>query len=331
VDLLSSRFVPVYFLILSLQLLTTTPQCIRVFAIAAAARISANPITTWKNFKKPGFWDPAKPSTYQKGSVPAKITWDDQFVGEVARTFKACKVFCWLPFFWLCYSQIDGNLGTVAAGMTLNGTPNDLIQNLDPITIIVLIPIFDKLVYPGLRRMGINFTPIKRIYTGFLVAALAMLYAAILQKFIYEKSPCHDNLPSECVGADGFPNPAPINVWVVSGPYILVGTAEIFASITSLEYAFTKAPKQMKSFVSAFAQFQIAVSAALNFALVQVNVENRFTWLFGSFAVTAVVGGTLFYLTFLKLDRDEAALNAIGTGDRAGFKDEHKVSEGDHA
>jgi hypothetical protein len=26
------------------------------------------------------------------------------------------------------YSQIDGNLGTVAAAMKLNGTPNDLIQ-----------------------------------------------------------------------------------------------------------------------------------------------------------------------------------------------------------
>jgi len=298
--------------------------------MAAGSRISANPVTTWKNFKKPGFWDAAKPSAYEKGTVPARITWDDQFVGEVARTFKACKVFCWFPFYWLCYSQIDGNLGTVAAGMTLNGTPNDLIQNLNPISIVVLIPFFDRVIYPALRRMGINFTPIKRIYAGFLVAGLAMLYSAILQKFIFEKSPCHDNQPSACETADGFPNPAPINVWVVSGPYILVGISEIFASITSLEYAFTKAPKQMKSFVMAFSQFQTAVSAALNFALVSVNVEERFTWLFGSFAVTAIVVGTLFYLTFMKLDRAEAALNVIGTGNRDGFKDSHEKPEDTH-
>ena len=214
--------------------------------------------------------------------------------------------------------------------MTLNGTPNDLIQNLNPISIVVLIPFFDKVVYPALRRMGIDFTPIKRIYAGFLVAGLAMLYSAILQKFVYEKSPCHDNQPSACVDADGFPNPAPINVWVVSGPYILVGISEIFASITSLEYAFTKAPKQMKSFVMAFSQFQTAVAAALNFALVSVNVEQRFTWLFGSFAVTAVVVGTLFYLTFMKLDRAEASLNVIGTGNRDGFKDSHEESEDPH-
>ncbi len=48
------------------------------------------------------------------------VTWDDQFVGEVVRTLKACQVFTALPFFYLCYSQIDGNLGTVAAGMKLD-------------------------------------------------------------------------------------------------------------------------------------------------------------------------------------------------------------------
>jgi len=77
----------------------------------------------------------------------------------------------------------------------------------------------------------------------------------------------------------------------------------------------------------AFSQFQIAVAAALNFALTSVNIEERFTWLFGSFAVTAVVVGTLFYLTFLKLDRAEAVLNTVGTGDRDGFTDSHKKPE----
>ena len=69
--------------------------------------------------------------------MPAGITWDEEFVGEVDRTVKACKVFLFFPIYWLCYSQINGNLGTMAASMRLNGTPNDLIQNLDPIFIIV--------------------------------------------------------------------------------------------------------------------------------------------------------------------------------------------------
>ena len=57
----------------------------------------------------------------------------------------------------------------------------------------------------------------------------------------------------------------------------------------------------MKSVVTAFAQFQTAVSSALNFALVAVNVEPKFTWLFGLFAITAWVTGTIFFLTYVFL------------------------------
>ncbi|KAG8781844.1 hypothetical protein FRC20_006308 [Serendipita sp. 405] len=307
---------------------TTPPRgsvlldCLRVIKMASKGRWSINPARTYRNFKAPDFWDSAKPSYYTDADRPAKLHWDDEFVGEVGRTIQACLVLLYFPIFWLCYSQIDGNLATVAAGMRLDGSPNDLIQNLNPLTLIIFIPIFDKLIYPGMRKLGWNFTPIKRIFVGFLTVGLAMVYAAVLQHFIYAKSPCHDNLPSECETLEEYPNPAPINVWVVSGPYILVGIAEIFASITSLEYAFTKAPKRMKSVVTAFAQFQSALSAALNFALTSLNVENRFTWLFGSFAVAAWITGFVFFWSFFKLDQQEAELNQIGLGERRGYDDE---------
>ena len=136
-------------------------------------------------------------------------------------------------------------------------------RNINPIAIILMIPVFDYVIYPALRSVGINYTPIKRIYTGFLVCGVALLYSAVLQKFVYKESPCHNNHPAgtftftfkllgvgaglrfsrlrpACLGAGGFPNPAPINVWVISGPYILVGVSEILTVITSLEYAFTK-------------------------------------------------------------------------------------------
>ncbi|KAJ3567978.1 hypothetical protein NP233_g6016 [Leucocoprinus birnbaumii] len=298
-------------------------ETFRVIGLALGPRWSLNPITTIRNIRAPDFWDPAKPSFYEAGKVPAKITWDDEFVGEVGRTLNACNVFFFFPFYWLCYSQIDGNLGTMAAAMTLHGTPNDLIQNLNPISIIIMIPIFDYVIYPFLRRRGINFSPIKRIYAGFLVAGLAMVYAAVLQHYLFKMSPCHDNEPSECLDpVSGNPLPAPINVWVVSGPYILVGMSEIFASITSLEYAFTKAPKRMRSVVMALSQFQNALSSALNFALISVNVEPKFAWLFGSFAVTVWVIGTIFFIVFRDLDRREAELNQIGVGERKGFSDE---------
>ncbi|KAJ7650152.1 peptide/h+ symporter protein [Roridomyces roridus] len=293
----------------------------RVVTTCVSARWSWNPVALYKGMKADGFWDAAKPSTYGE-KLPAHITWDDEFVGEVHRTMSACKVFLFFPIYWLCYSQIDGNLGTVAAGMTLKGTPNDLIQNLNPISIIIMIPIFERGIYPLLRRYGINFTPLKRITAGFVVAGLAMVYAAVLEYYLYKTSPCSNHLPSECTSADGNPNASPINVWVSSGPYILVGMSEIFASITSLEYAYTKAPQRMKSVVMAFSQFQTALSSALNFALVDVNVEDKFQWLFASFGITSVITAGLFWWTFRDLDAQEIALNLIGTGEREGFKGE---------
>ncbi|KAJ6488434.1 peptide/h+ symporter protein [Mycena vulgaris] len=297
-------------------------ETFRVLGICLGANWTFNPVAMFRNMKSPTFWDPAQPASYKGGELPAKITWDDEFVGEVHRTMSACKVFLFFPIFWLCYSQIDGNLGTVAAGMTLHGTPNDLIQNLNPISIIIMIPIFERVLYPFLRSRGINFSPIKRIAAGFFVAGLAMVYSAVLEHYLYNTSPCGDHLPSECVGADKNPLASPINVWVVSGPYILVGIAEIFASITSLEYAYTKAPLRMKSVVMAFSQLQTALASALNFALVDVNVEDKFQWLFASFGIIATIFAGLFYWTFRDLDRAEIALNLIGTSERKGFAGE---------
>ena len=85
----------------------------------------------------------------------------------------------------------------------------------------------------------------------------------------------------------------------------------------------------MKSFVVAFSQFRSAFATALDFALVSVDVVYKFTWLFGSFAVIAVVIRTLSRLTFFKLSGAEAALNTADTGDRDGLADVHKP-EGAH-
>lgn len=309
------------------SVLLETIRCIR---LSLGPAWSVNPIRTFKNCQNVDFWKPSKPSTYGD-NVPAMITWDEQFVGEVARTVKACQIFLFMPFFWLCYSQVDGNLGTTAAGMTLNGTPNDLIQNLNPICIIIMVPIFDYGIYPFLRRRGIDFTPVKRMYTGFLVAGLAMVYASVLQSYIDKGSPCNGQgvAPSACEDENGEPYPANINVWIVAGPYIMVGMAEIFASITSNEYAFTKAPVRMKSVVTAFSQFQNALSAILNFALVDVNTEEKFVWLYGSFAVVSWIIGTIFFTIFHRYDRQEHDLNAIGRGQREGFVDENRTTQVD--
>src|SRR5579862_5211106 len=146
--------------------------------------------------------------------------------------------------------------------MQLHGIPNDIMQNIDPLTIIIFIPIFDRLIYPFLRKIGIPFRPITRITFGFLTGALAMAYAAIVQHLIYNAPPCY-NSPLKCDASDGGTLPNHIHVAVQTPAYLLIGVSEIFASITGLEYAFTKAPPSMKSFVSTPFAYLSTISIAL--------------------------------------------------------------------
>lgn len=125
--------------------------------------------------------------------------------------------------------------------MALHGMPNDEMQNIDPVVIIIFIPIMDKIVYPFLRKMGFPMYPITRITFGFILAALSMAVAAIIQHEIYIRGPGF-TMPGEN-------GPNNIHVAVQTPGYILLGLSEIFASVTGLEYAFTKAPASMKSFM----------------------------------------------------------------------------------
>jgi proton-dependent oligopeptide transporter, POT family len=86
----------------------------------------------------------------------------------------------------LAYNQLTNNLIAQASTMSTHGVPNDLLSNLDPIALIIVIPICDKIIYPFLRRRNINFSPIRRITLGFFTGSAAMIWAAVLQHYIYK-------------------------------------------------------------------------------------------------------------------------------------------------
>lgn len=200
------------------------------------------------------------------------------------------------------------NLTSQAATMKLGGVPNDIINNLNPFALIIFIPIFDQIVYPGLRKMGINFTPLKRITAGFCMAGAGMIVAAVTQHYIYKLGPCGDQA-NYCLEVKGeYTN---ISVWIQALTYILGGISEILASVTSLEYAYTKAPKNMRSLVQAVALFMNAISSAIGQAFVGLSVDPLLTWNYTLVALLAFIGGAGFWATNYKLDREEDAMNML--------------------
>jgi dipeptide/tripeptide permease len=53
----------------------------------------------------------------------------------------------------LTYNQLNNNLTSQAATMSTHGLPNDVLSNLDPLALIIFIPIFDIIV----RRFVVGF------------------------------------------------------------------------------------------------------------------------------------------------------------------------------
>lgn len=71
----------------------------RIYRQALQGRWSWNPARTWKNMTADDFWESAKPSNFRGEARPRWMTFDDQWVDEVARGFKACAVFLWFPIY----------------------------------------------------------------------------------------------------------------------------------------------------------------------------------------------------------------------------------------
>ncbi|KAI9820420.1 MAG: peptide transporter ptr2 [Thelocarpon impressellum] len=268
--------------------------------------------------------DAAKPSYQEEYGRKSATPWNDLFVEEIKRALVACKVFVFFPIYWVVYSQMLNNFISQAGTMELHGIPNDIMQNIDPLTIVIFIPIIDRFVYPGLRKVGIKFQPITRITWGFIMGSLAMAYAAIVQHLIYTSPPCY-NMPS----ADSCESGNKVHVAVQTPAYLLIGLSEIFASITGLEYAFTKAPPSMKSFVMSMFLLTNAFGSALGIALSPTAKDPKLIWMYTGLAVAAMVAAAVFWLVYRRYNETEDEMNELEKfGDKARPVDEVETTLG---
>ncbi|KAG5339839.1 hypothetical protein C0989_003348 [Termitomyces sp. Mn162] len=271
----------------------------RLWRYAAAGRWSLNPVKMYRQLTAPDFWENAKPSKLTS-EKPKWMTFDDQWVDEFLETFIA----------GLAYNQLNNNLTSQAATMSTHGLPNDVLSNLDPLALVIFIPICDLIIYPALRRGGLNFSALRKITAGFFAGSAAMIWAAVVQHYIYKTNPCHYSAAT-CKDANQNALVSPLNVWIQTGSYVLIAFSEIFASITGLEYAFTKAPGNMRSLVMAVYLFTSAIAAALSEAFVSLSSDPLLVWNYGVMAVLASVTGVIFWLHVRKLDAQEDRLNNL--------------------
>ncbi|OQE29832.1 hypothetical protein PENSTE_c002G03149 [Penicillium steckii] len=260
--------------------------------------------------------DAPKPSwQLEHNGNNSSVPWDDHFIDELKRALVACRVFAFYPIYWVVYGQFSSNFVTQAGQMNGHGIPNDLMQNFDPISIIVFIPLLETIVYPLMRRLKIPFRPINRIALGFVVASLAMMYAAIVQHLIYSSGPCYGSPLCDASKVDGSAQGNNIHIAIQTPAYMFIGISEIFASVSGLEYAYTKAPPSMKSFVQSMYLLTNAFGSALAEALTPAAFDPAIMWMFVGLACASFIAGIVFWIVFHHLNAQEDDMNALDAED----------------
>lgn len=152
-------------------------------------------------------------------------------VEAVKAVFDIAKLFAAISVFWALFDQHGSSwvIQAMKMDLTFMGIQFEAsqISAWNPIMVMGLIPLFSMGIYPMLDKMGLKTTPIRRMTWGMFVGAVAFAMVAVMQMMI-----------------DGG---AKLNVMWQFFPYLVMTMAEVMVSITGLEFAYTQAPRSMKS------------------------------------------------------------------------------------
>jgi len=155
-------------------------------------------------------------------------------------------------------------------------------QSVNPALVLLLIPVLLYGVFPALERRGITITPLRRMTVGMFLAAVSFVGSALIQRSID-------------ASGDG------VVPWLWQlVPYSIMTLAEVLVSATGLEFAYTQAPRRMKSTIMSFWMFTTTLGDVLVavVALLPALDAEEFFWLFAALMAGAAVIFmfiTLFY------------------------------------
>jgi len=169
-------------------------------------------------------------------------------------------VFAPVSVFWALYFQYGSKWTFQAEAMRRDVLGLELaaaqVTTLNAVCILTLIPVFSLFVYPWLERHGVRLTALRKMSAGMFVTVLSFVAAALVERALLE---------TQAAGA-----PPPHVGWQVP-QYVLMGVAEVLVSVTALEFAFSQAPKRMKSLVMGIWYVTIASGSILTAVVAALN------------------------------------------------------------
>ncbi|CZR50253.1 probable peptide transporter PTR2 [Phialocephala subalpina] len=267
----------------------------------------------FKNIIKGGFFEPAKPTNLALSSKPIDVPWNDAFVDDVKRAFQATGIFCFFPIQSINDNGLGGAESALTTMLTTNGVPNDVINNINSLSIIVGAPLLNYGLYPLLRNRNIHFGPIARITFGLFLSSIGGLGYTLLNYYAYKIGPCgHYGSSASCVDADGVSLVSSITIWYTAIPLGIGGISELFVNVPAYGLAYSMAPKNMRGLVSALNLLSSAFAYAFGLAFAGLIKDPYLTWDFGGPTIVGFVATVAFWWIYKDLDKAEYQLTQNG-------------------
>lgn len=116
------------------------------------------------------------------------------------------------------------------------------VQALNPVLILVMIPLFDQIIYPFLEYHRYSLRAVPRMVIGMILSAIAFLFSGLLQVAVDNRAASGD----------------PLSILWQIPQYVVITAGEIMFSITGLEFAYSQAPDSMKAVVQSAWLFTVS-------------------------------------------------------------------------
>ena len=208
----------------------------------------------------------------------------DAIVG-VRSVLRVLVLFALVTPFWSLFDQKASTWVLQADAMSKpSWFQSSQMQALNPALVMLLIPFNNIVLYPALRRVGYEVTPLRKMTAGIAFAGVAWIVVGAMQLVLD-----HGNVFTI--------------TWQVL-PYILLTFGEVLVATTGLEFAYSQAPLSMKGAIMSF--WLLAVTVGNLWVLVaNAGVQNSAVT---KFIASTGFGVTAFQMFFFALFAFAAAL-----------------------
>ena len=201
------------------------------------------------------YYSPGKPSMLDINKRSNGGAFEDMFVEDIKSALSALPALIPFPVAYIIYTNLLTLVYSQGCQMNVHMGSNGFIfpisslSLISTITIIVFVPLTEKVVYPAMNRYGgcLKVTPLRKMGLAFTVAIIAMLISGVtemvrksnlIRQFTWEEmeSPCGNGLPV-----------SDISILWQSPQFFLLGMSRVLINTGAQDFFYTESPKSMKS------------------------------------------------------------------------------------